>query len=365
MREEARRREEQRRRLGITIVADAPGGGGDGDRRRPVYDSRKTKLQAKPHGDAQSEGDTAELLSSKPQLEEEQINVLSIEVAAVADAVELGVGRKTGSSEEDGTISDGDDDSWEDKSLDGFDVQSDGNSPCVTKGETEEKLPTSASQVVNPVDIDVAGEVEEDGILDSQDVCAIEGDRVLREPICCILGHVDAGKTKLLDCIRHTNVQKGEAGGITQQIGATYVPVEYIKERAKPREGVVIKVPGLLVIDTPGHESFSNMRSRGMSLCDIAVVVVDIMHGLQKQTVESLALLKDRNVRFIVVLNKVDRLCGWKHCPDAPIKKALENQSGDVKKEFQWRLTKVLAMPLHSLIRYVSMQILSLIFLTI
>lgn len=341
MREEARRREEQRRRLGITIVADASGGGGDGDRRRPVYDSRKTKLQAKPHGDAQSEGDTAELLSSKPQLEEEQINVLSIEVAAVADAVELGVGRKTGSSEEDGTISDGDDDSWEDKSLDGFDVQSDGNSPCVTKGETEEKLPTSASQVVNPVDIDVAGEVEEDGILDSQDVCAIEGDRVLREPICCILGHVDAGKTKLLDCIRHTNVQKGEAGGITQQIGATYVPVEYIKERAKPREGVVIKVPGLLVIDTPGHESFSNMRSRGMSLCDIAVVVVDIMHGLQKQTVESLALLKDRNVRFIVVLNKVDRLCGWKHCPDAPIKKALENQSGDVKKEFQWRLTKV------------------------
>jgi translation initiation factor 5B len=115
------------------------------------------------------------------------------------------------------------------------------------------------------------------------------------------------------------------------------------------------------VIDTPGHESFSNMRSRGMSLCDIAVVVVDIMHGLEKQTVETLALLKDRNVRFIVVLNKVDRLCGWKHCPDAPIKKALENQSGDVKREFGWRLTKVLAMPLHSLIQYVSMQIFSLI----
>uniref|UniRef100_A0A0E0FCA7 Eukaryotic translation initiation factor 5B n=1 Tax=Oryza meridionalis TaxID=40149 RepID=A0A0E0FCA7_9ORYZ len=341
VREEARRREEQRRRLGITVVADAPGGGGDGDRRWPVYDSRKTKLQAKPHGDAQSEGDMGELLSSKPQLEEEQINALSIEGYTVVDAVELGEERKTGSSEEDVTVSDDDDDSWEDKSLDGFDVQSDGNSLCVTEGETEEKLVTSASQVVNPVDIDVAGEVEEDGILDSKDACAIEGDRVLREPICCILGHVDAGKTKLLDCIRHTNVQKGEARGITQQIGATYVPVEYIKERAKPREGVVIKVPGLLVIDTPGHESFSNMRSRGMSLCDIAVVVVDIMHGLEKQTVESLALLKDRNVRFIVVLNKVDRLCGWKHCPDAPIKKALENQSGDVKKEFEWRLTKV------------------------
>uniref|UniRef100_A0A0D9XZL8 Eukaryotic translation initiation factor 5B n=1 Tax=Leersia perrieri TaxID=77586 RepID=A0A0D9XZL8_9ORYZ len=341
VREEARRREEQRRRLGVTVVA-ADGDGG-GDRRRPVYESRKAKLQVKiPHGVAQSEADRGELPTLIEQLEEEQRDASSVVVAAVTDVVELGVERKTGSSEEDGndTISGGDDDSWEDKSLDDFDVQeSGGNSPSVTMEEIEGKDVTSASQVVNP--IDVCDEVEEDGILDSEDAGAIECDRMLREPICCILGHVDAGKTKLLDCIRHTNVQKGEAGGITQQIGATYIPVEYIKERAKPREGIVIKVPGLLVIDTPGHESFSNMRSRGLSLCDIAVVVVDIMHGLEKQTVESLALLKDRNVRFIVVLNKVDRLSGWKHCPDAPIKKALENQSGDVKREFEWRLTKV------------------------
>ncbi|KAG2481357.1 hypothetical protein PVAP13_J683216 [Panicum virgatum] len=166
-------------------------------------------------------------------------------------------------------------------------------------------------------------------------------DRELRAPICCILGHVDAGKTKLLDCIRRSNVQGGEAGGITQQIGATYLPVENIRERSSLKAEATIKVPGLLVIDTPGHQSFSNMRLRGSSLCDIAVVVVDITRGLEKQTIESLDLLKHRNVRFIVALNKVDRLYRWKTCPNAPIAKALKSQSEDVQSEFKWRVTEV------------------------
>uniref|UniRef100_A0A3Q7G764 Eukaryotic translation initiation factor 5B n=1 Tax=Solanum lycopersicum TaxID=4081 RepID=A0A3Q7G764_SOLLC len=164
----------------------------------------------------------------------------------------------------------------------------------------------------------------------------------LRSPICCIMGHVDTGKTKLLDCIRGTNVQEGEAGGITQQIGATYFPAENIRERTKElKADAKLKVPGLLVIDTPGHESFTNLRSRGSGLCDIAILVVDIMHGLEPQTIESLNLLKMRNTEFIVALNKVDRLYGWKVCKNAPIVKAMKQQSKDVQFEYNTRLTQI------------------------
>ncbi|XP_011629155.1 eukaryotic translation initiation factor 5B [Amborella trichopoda] len=165
----------------------------------------------------------------------------------------------------------------------------------------------------------------------------------LRSPICCILGHVDTGKTKLLDCIRRTNVQVGEAGGITQQIGATYFPMENIRERTKElKSDANLRVPGLLVIDTPGHESFTNLRSRGSGLCDIAILVIDIMHGLEPQTIESINLLKMRHTPFIVALNKVDRLYGWKNCPDAPIRNALKQQSREVNNEFETRLSQII-----------------------
>ncbi|XP_077440575.1 eukaryotic translation initiation factor 5B isoform X1 [Vanacampus margaritifer] len=167
----------------------------------------------------------------------------------------------------------------------------------------------------------------------------------LRAPVVCVLGHVDTGKTKILDKLRHTHVQDGEAGGITQQIGATNVPKETIEDQTKmvknfDREG--IKIPGMLIIDTPGHESFSNLRNRGSSLCDIAILVVDIMHGLEPQTIESINLLKEKKCPFIVALNKIDRLYDWKRSPETDVLATLKKQKKNTKDEFDERAKAII-----------------------
>ncbi|RZN37661.1 MAG: translation initiation factor IF-2 [Methanophagales archaeon ANME-1-THS] len=141
----------------------------------------------------------------------------------------------------------------------------------------------------------------------------MEAKREIRTPIISVLGHIDHGKTTLLDSIRGTAIAEKEAGRVTQHIGATEIPVTTIKKICEPLKGdwTGIDVPGLLFIDTPGHHAFASLRKRGSALADVAVLVVDIMEGFQPQTYESLNVLRLLKTPFMVALNKIDRIKGW------------------------------------------------------
>jgi len=167
----------------------------------------------------------------------------------------------------------------------------------------------------------------------------------IRQPIVCVLGHIDTGKTLLLDKIRKTSVQAREAGGITQHIGASFFPVETLKKICGPLlKGLKgrVQIPGLLVIDTPGHEVFANLRKRGGAVADMAILVIDILKGFETQTYESIDILKTKKTPFIVAANKIDRIPGWKSDPDESFLTTYQNQDPYVRKDLDERLYAIM-----------------------
>ncbi len=161
----------------------------------------------------------------------------------------------------------------------------------------------------------------------------------IRQPIVSILGHIDHGKTSIADRIRGTTVAAREAGGITQHIGATEVPLEAILKACEDlAAGKEFKVPGLLFIDTPGHAAFVTLRARGGALADLAVLVIDINEGFRPQTVESLSIVKRFRTPFVIAANKIDLIPGWRKHEGGPLGRSLLDQSATVREALDARL---------------------------
>ncbi|WP_436911351.1 translation initiation factor IF-2 [Halosimplex marinum] len=170
-----------------------------------------------------------------------------------------------------------------------------------------------------------------------------ESEATLRTPIVAVLGHVDHGKTSLLDEIRGSAVTEGESGAITQHIGATAVPLDVISEIAGELvDPTDFDLPGLLFIDTPGHHSFSTLRSRGGALADIAILVVDVNDGFQPQTLEAVDILTRTQTPFIVAANKIDTTPGWNPNPGAPSKVTIEAQTDRVESDLNESLYELI-----------------------
>ena len=159
----------------------------------------------------------------------------------------------------------------------------------------------------------------------------------IRSPLCVILAHVDHGKTSILDSIRGSGIASGEAGGITQAIGASLVPLSTVQNVCGPLlEALKIDftIPGLLFVDTPGHASFTSLRKRGGNVADIAILVVDINEGIKPQTLESIEILKQYKTPFIIAANKIDLISGWQKKEGALLQK-ISQQSEQVQKVFE------------------------------
>ena len=161
----------------------------------------------------------------------------------------------------------------------------------------------------------------------------------IRQPIITVAGHVDHGKTTLLDSIRKTAIAEGEAGGITQKISFTSFPADKVMWRCPllEKSGIKLDIPGFLFIDTPGHAAFTNLRKRGGSLADLAILVIDINEGIKPQTAEVIEILKLNKTPFVIALNKIDRISGWRKQSEE-LKDNIEKQAQNIKQEFLEKL---------------------------
>lgn len=168
----------------------------------------------------------------------------------------------------------------------------------------------------------------------------------MRQPIVATLGQVDSGKTTILDSIRGTKVQGKEAGAITQSIGASEVPIGVVKEICSTqleKMKISLSIPGLLFIDTPGHEVFSNLRKRGGSIADIAILVVDASRGMEAQTQEAITILRERKTPFIVAFNKIDAISGWRPLQAASFAETISQQRSDVADDLDQKIYSFIA----------------------
>jgi translation initiation factor 5B len=168
----------------------------------------------------------------------------------------------------------------------------------------------------------------------------------IRSPIVITVGHVDHGKTTLLDCIRGTTVTRMEPGELTQHIGASFIPKRVIENLSKDllqKMKISIEIPGLLFIDTPGHAAFISMREKGCNVADLAILVVDINEGFQEQTHESLKILKEYKVPFIVAATKIDKIPGWRDQKTTSFLESISKQSEDVVEELDKRIYMIVS----------------------
>jgi len=168
---------------------------------------------------------------------------------------------------------------------------------------------------------------------------------MIRQPIIVVMGHVDHGKTSLLDKIRNTAIANKEAGGITQHIGASEVPIDVIKKICKSILSsfkINITIPGLLFIDTPGHEAFTNLRKRGGSVADLAVLVVDITKNFEPQTYEAIEILRQYKTPFIVAANKIDLITGWRPNNNESFVETIAKQQPNVASELDNRIYEII-----------------------